>query len=101
MNIQAVILAGGLGTRLKNISKDLPKVMMDINGKPFLEWVIRAYINSGITEIILATGYKSNYIKQYFKDGSSLGARIQYSEESKKLGTGGAIKNTEKLISEN
>lgn len=89
--MEAIILAGGLGTRLREIIPDLPKPMAPINGKPFLEYLIRNLKNQGFTRVILAVGYMAKKIEDYF--GSSYdGLEIAYSRELEPLGTGGAIR---------
>ena len=96
---QAVILAGGLGTRLKPITETIPKPLVEINGKPFLEHLI-TYLNKfGIKKFVLCVGYLGNKIEEYFGNGEKWGIEIKYSYEKELLGTAGAIKNAEKLIS--
>lgn len=96
--MQVLILAGGLGTRLRSVVSDRPKPMADINGKPFLEYLIRNLINNGYKEIILAVGYKSEKIIEYFKDGTDFGCNIKYAIENEPLGTGGALANAKNII---
>jgi len=98
--MQALILVGGLGTRLREIVRDVPKVMANINEKPFLEYLILQLKNYNLNDIILCTGYLNKNIKNYFKNGKIWGVKINYSEETKPLGTGGAIKFAEELILE-
>jgi len=90
--MKAIILAGGLGSRLQDVVKDLPKPMAPVGGKPFLEYLLLQLKRSGTTDVILSVGYKKDVIKSYFTDGSSFGIRIDYSEENEPLGTGGALK---------
>ena len=85
-----IILAGGLGTRLKDEVSNLPKSMAPINGKPFLEYLLNYISNAGFKRVILSTGYLSNHIENYFKD-KYRSLEIEYSVESEPLGTGGAI----------
>jgi D-glycero-alpha-D-manno-heptose 1-phosphate guanylyltransferase len=89
--MEAIILAGGLGTRLQSVLKDVPKPMADIHGKPFLWYLLVFLQKGGVTKVILSVGYKQAFIKEYFKD-SFLGMKIVYSSEDTPLGTGGAIK---------
>lgn len=96
--MKALFLAGGLGTRLKPITNELPKPMVPIMGKPLLERNIEKLKRHGITEIILSTCYKPQIIEDYFGDGSKLGVRISYIAEDRPLGTAGAIKNAQKYI---
>ncbi|ECR6676698.1 nucleotidyltransferase family protein [Campylobacter jejuni] len=95
--MQAIILCGGLGTRLKSVIKDIPKPMAPINNKPFLEFIFEYLKKQGIKEIILAVSYKYEVIQEYFKD-EFLGIKIKYSIEKEPLGTGGAIKQALKFI---
>ncbi|HEC1765623.1 D-glycero-D-manno-heptose 1-phosphate guanosyltransferase [Campylobacter lari] len=95
--MQAIVLAGGLGTRLKSVVQDLPKPMAPINGKPFLAFVLEYLKKQGITEVILSVSYKHELIKEYFKDEFE-GMKIRYNIEKELLGTGGAIKDTLKFI---
>ncbi|ECQ7029247.1 D-glycero-D-manno-heptose 1-phosphate guanosyltransferase [Campylobacter coli] len=95
--MQAIVLAGGLGTRLKSVVQDLPKPMAPINGKPFLAFVLEYLKKQGITEIILSVSYKYELIQEYFKDEFE-GMKIRYNVEKELLGTGGAIKDALKLI---
>jgi len=96
--MQAVILVGGLGTRLGEMTNDLPKPMMDINGKPFLYYLITMLKSQRIIDVLLCVGYLGEKIEDYFGDGSDFGVKISYSYESEPLGTGGALKNAEKLL---
>jgi D-glycero-alpha-D-manno-heptose 1-phosphate guanylyltransferase len=96
--MKAIILAGGLGLRLRKIIQDVPKPMAPINGKPFLEYLILYLKGQGVSEVILATGHKSSVIKKYFGSGKRIGMKIRYSYETKPLGTAGAIKKALALI---
>ncbi|ECK1938763.1 TPA: nucleotidyltransferase family protein [Campylobacter lari] len=95
--MQVIVLAGGLGTRLKSVVQDLPKPMAPINGKPFLTFVLEYLKKQGITEVILSVSYKYELIQEYFKDEFE-GMKIHYNVEKELLGTGGAIKDALKLI---
>ncbi|MBP7652786.1 nucleotidyltransferase family protein [Candidatus Dependentiae bacterium] len=96
--MQAIILVGGAGTRLRSVVNEIPKPMADVKGKPFLEYLLLQLKHWGITDIILSSGYKSEIIKTYFNDGKKQGINIEYSEETEPLGTGGALKQAEHLI---
>lgn len=87
----AVILAGGFGTRMGNICKEIPKPLIEVNGKPVLHHQIEALSAEGIKDFILVTGHLSQKIKNYFGNGSKLGINISYFEESEPLGTAGAL----------
>ncbi|MBF7042052.1 nucleotidyltransferase family protein [Campylobacter volucris] len=97
--MQAIILAGGFGTRLKSVVQDLPKPMAPINDKPFLEYIFKYLKKRGIKEVILSVFYKKEVIKEYFKDSFD-GINIIYNEEKEPLGTGGAIKDTLKFVND-
>ncbi|MCS6934299.1 MAG: nucleotidyltransferase family protein [Chitinophagales bacterium] len=86
----AIVLAGGLGKRLRSVVHDLPKPMAPVRGKPFLHYVLLYAQRQGVREVILAVGYKSDAIAQYFGE-MYLGVRIRYSIEQEPLGTGGAL----------
>jgi len=96
--MQVLILCGGIGTRLRTLTRSTPKSMMLVAGKPFLEYLIEFLNKNRITEITLCTGYLHNKIEDYFGNGKRFGVKIQYSREYSPLGTAGAIKNAEKLI---
>ena len=86
------MLAGGLGTRLGGAAEGLPKPMVPIGGKPFLELVIESFEARGFHDFVLLTGHKGELIEKYF------GSRFQYSRESSPLGTGGAIRDARHLL---
>ena len=88
---QVVILAGGKGTRLKEVSGDLPKPMVPILGRPLLQYLIERCVEHGITDIKLLVSYKREVIKDYFGDGSQYGAFIKYIIEDTPRGTAGAL----------
>jgi NDP-sugar pyrophosphorylase family protein len=98
--MQAVILAGGLGTRLGTLTRDVPKPMMPVAGKPYLEHQLRWLSKQGITNILLLTGYLGEQIQAYFGNGSGLGLRIQYSREQTPMGTGGSLRDASGLLAE-
>lgn len=88
---EAIILCGGLGTRLQDEVPDLPKPMAPVRNKPFLEYILKKYSQFGIEKVILAVGYKHEVIGNYF--GNSFhSTNIEYTIEEELLGTGGAIK---------
>src|SRR3989344_9594340 len=88
--MEAIILAGGLGTRLQSVVKDLPKPMADVNGRPFLAYLMDYWIKQGVKRFILSVGYKSEIIRDYFGDEYN-GVSVAYSIEKKPLGTGGGL----------
>ncbi len=97
--MEAVILAGGLGTRLKNVSSHTPKSMAIIQGCPFLEYQMDALIQQGVKSFILSVGYKSEQIQNHFGDAYK-NHKIIYAVENEPLGTGGAIKNALRFTKE-
>ncbi len=94
----AIIVAGGLGTRLRPLTDNTPKPLLPIRGKPIIEHVIRDLKKHGIKNIIISIGYKAEQVQEYFGDGSSLGVSISYALETEPLGTGGAVKSASKYL---
>lgn len=86
-----VLMAGGLGTRLKELTQAIPKPMLKVGDRPLLETIMRSYIDQGFRRFYLAVNYKADVIEDYFKDGAALGVEIRYLRESKRLGTAGAL----------
>lgn len=92
MTDEAIVLAGGLGTRLKQVVSDVPKPMAAVNGRPFLDYVLSLLSANGIRRVVLAVGYKHSVIEEYLMDPSAAHRmEIAYSFEDEPLGTGGAI----------
>lgn len=89
--MKAIIMAGGKGTRLQGIAKDIPKPMFPVLGKPILEYQIESLKKNGIIEVILIIGYLGNAVREYFGDGRRFGVSIDYIIEEKPLGTAGAL----------
>lgn len=98
--MQAILLAGGLGTRLQSVVNDRPKPMALIEEKPFMEYVIHELSRHGITDIIFAVGYKGSMVEEYFGDGTGFGVKVSYAYEETLLGTAGAIKNAARFVTE-
>jgi len=92
-NISAVILAGGFGTRLQGVLKDLPKPMAPVAGRPFVEWIIRALYAHGITRFALSTGYLAQTIDTHFRNHPVSGCEIRCIPESEPIGTAGGFLN--------
>jgi len=97
--MEAIILAGGFGTRLSHIVSDVPKPMAPVNGRPFLEYIFDYLVQNKVEHIVLAIGYKGEIIQDYFGN-SYRGLEITYSVEDTPLGTGGAIKKAIKCCKE-
>jgi len=97
--MQAIVLVGGLGTRLRTVLSDVPKPMAPIHGKPFLAHLLHYVKAQGITRVIFPVHYMSEKIRAYFRLHYA-GMDIQYVEEDQPLGTGGAIVNALSVISE-
>ena len=96
--VQAVVLVGGEGTRLRPLTLETPKPMVPVMNMPFLERTLRRLKDAGIDDVILPAGYLPDAITSHFGDGSELGLRIRYVIEETPLGTAGALKNVEQFI---
>ena len=93
------ILVGGFGTRLGELVADTPKCMLNINGKPFVDWQLDLLIKNGYSDFIFCVSYQSELIQRHLGDGSKKGIKIQYSKDGEtQLGTGGAIRNALPLL---
>lgn len=92
---QAVILSAGLGTRLRPLTDDIPKVMVPVLGKPLLLWHIEQFKKHGVSEFFINVHYLPDVIQYYFGDGSKFGVRIIYNFEPTILGTAGGLKKFE------
>jgi len=87
-----VIMAGGLGKRLRPVTDDLPKPLVSVGNKPLLETIIQGLQSHGFYNIYISVNYKSEMIKDYFGNGDSLGVSIRYLEEDERMGTAGALR---------
>lgn len=91
--MEAIVLAGGFGTRLQSVVSDVPKPMAPINGKPFLDYVLNFLHKQGINRVVISTGYMHEYIEGFY--GSRYKDLIlAYSVEDVPLGTGGAVRKS-------
>ncbi|MBF0594996.1 MAG: nucleotidyltransferase family protein [Candidatus Omnitrophica bacterium] len=97
MNADFMILCGGLGTRLRSVTGDAPKVMAEVQGEPFLDFLIRYLVKQGARRVILCAGYKAESLAAHYKE-KFRDISIEMSIEPSPLGTGGAFKNAEKFI---
>ena len=93
LDLQAAILAGGLGTRMRPLTETIPKVMIEVCGKPFLHHQLELVRESGISRVLLLVAHLGEKIEQHFGDGESLGLELSYSYEPAPLGTGGALQH--------
>jgi len=93
-----LILCGGVGSRLQSVIKDVPKILATINGKPFLYYLLKYLEQFDLREIILCTGYMHDQIYDWVVNNYFGLIKIKFSREDEPLGTGGAIKNAERLI---
>lgn len=91
--MQCVIIAGGLASRLKPITDKIPKSMVLVENRPFLEYQIQLLKDKGLSNIVLCVGHKGEIIENYFGDGSNYNIPLSYSYEETLLGTGGALRN--------
>jgi len=98
--MKAVILAGGLGTRLRGVVHNKPKGMAPVRGRPFLQYQIEQLKEDGIDEVVLCVAYLAHQIKDYFGEGREFGVEIKYATEKRPLGTGGALKNAQEYLRE-
>ncbi|HEY9871582.1 MAG TPA: sugar phosphate nucleotidyltransferase [Candidatus Obscuribacterales bacterium] len=97
---KAVILAGGLGTRLAPITETLPKPLVPVKGRPFLGYQLELLARHGVAEVLLLTGYKGEMIESTFGTGEALGLTLKYSRESAPVGTGGALAQAASLLAD-
>ncbi len=97
--MEAIVLAGGLGTRLRSVVSEVPKPMAPVAGRPFLDYILYYLKKQGITKVVLAVGYKWEIIRDHYKNNdTSFGIEIEYSVENEPLGTGGAIFKAAKKV---
>jgi mannose-1-phosphate guanylyltransferase len=94
----AVILVGGMGTRLRPLTLSAPKPMLPTAGVPFLTHLITRIRDAGVTHIVLGTSYRAEVFQTYFGDGSALGVELEYVVETEALGTGGGIRNVAPVL---
>jgi mannose-1-phosphate guanylyltransferase len=96
--VQALILAGGEGTRLRPLTATIPKPVVPLAGQPFITYMIEWLRRHGVDDVILACGFMADDVKAVLGDGSALGVRLRYIEEPEPLGTAGALKYAEGLL---
>lgn len=88
---KAVILAAGRGTRMKELTDDIPKPMVKVKGTPILESIVRGLVSNGITDVLIIVGYRKEVITEYFESGDSVGCRVSYIEQVIQDGTGRVV----------
>ncbi len=88
---RVVLMVGGLGSRLRPLTENLPKPMLKVGNRPILETIIRNFKSYGFEDIILSVNYKAELVREYFGDGSGFGVKIEYVYEDKRMGTAGAL----------
>lgn len=91
LTIPVVIMAGGLGTRLRPLTERVPKPMLKVNGKPMLEGIVERFRDLGVEEFYISVNYKGEVIEEHFKDGTAWRIKIRYLREKKRLGTAGSL----------
>jgi mannose-1-phosphate guanylyltransferase len=99
-DVRVAVLCGGFGTRLGSLTLNLPKPMVSVAGRPYLEFVLESFADRGLRRFVLLTGYRHDVIEGHFGDGSTLGVSIDYSREAEPLGTGGALRDARPLLGE-
>ena len=97
---KAIILAGGRGNRLGSIIETIPKPLIEVKGKPLLQWNIELLRSHGIKEIMISVGYMADKVKEYFGDGEKFGVKIFYTQDEFPLGTAGPIKKVKDFVTE-
>lgn len=88
--MKAILLAAGKGTRMRDLTKEIPKPMLPVQGRPILEHIVEGLVSNGIQDLCIVTGWHAESIEGHFGDGSRLGARIQYRRQAVQDGTGKA-----------
>jgi mannose-1-phosphate guanylyltransferase len=98
--MQALILAGGEGTRLRPLTSTVPKPVVPLVDRPFITYMLEWLQRHGVDDVVMSCGYMASGVRNVLGDGSQLGLRIRYVEEPRPLGTGGAVKFAEPLLDE-
>ena len=96
--MKAMILAAGFGSRLRPLTETTPKPLLQVGGKPLLQYHLRRLASAGITDIVINTSWWAEQIEGYFGDGSHYGVSIDWSREAQPLETGGGIANALPLL---
>ena len=96
--MKAAIIAGGLGKRLRPLTEDRPKPLIEVGGRPIIEWQIRWLSRYGVDTVVVLAGYHREKLIEFLGSGSRFGVSVVYVVEEEPLGTGGAIKNAERVL---
>ena len=96
--MQALILAGGQGTRLRPLTSTIPKPVVPLVGRPFIAYMLEWLRRHGVDDVILGCGFMADAVREVLGDGAEMGIRLRYLEEPRPLGTGGALKFAEELL---
>lgn len=97
---KVILMVGGLGSRLKPLTNDIPKPMLYVGDKPILQTIIENFLSYGFDDFVLCVNYKSEVIRDYFGDGSAFGAKIEYVLEQDRMGTAGALSLLDEKLTE-
>ena len=98
--MQALILSGGQGTRLRPLTSTIPKPVVPLVGRPLISYMLEWLRGHGVDDVIMSCGFMADGVRDVLGDGSSLGIRLRYVEEPRPLGTGGALKYAQRLLDE-
>jgi mannose-1-phosphate guanylyltransferase len=98
--VQALILVGGEGTRLRPLTATVPKAVVPLAGQPFMSYMLQWLASHGVSDVILSCGFLADGVRSVLGDGRAAGVRVRYVEEPEPLGTGGALKYAEELLEE-
>src|SRR5689334_3451 len=96
--MKAVILAAGKGTRMKELTNEVPKPMLKVQGRPILEHILTGILSAGVKEVFIVTGFRAEVIEEYFGDGAKWNARIAYGRQLVQDGTGKAPELAKEFI---
>src|SRR5207237_10375740 len=88
---KAVVLAAGRGTRMRELTTDLPKPMIDVRGKPVLQHIVEGLREAGVREFLIIVGYRADAVQNFFGDGSRYSIEIQYAKQAVEDGTGHVV----------
>src|SRR5438874_2296480 len=90
--MQVVVLAGGLATRMRPQTETIPKALLEVGGRPFIDWQLELLARSGCEEVVMCVAYRAEMIRAHVGDGSRFGVHVIYVEDKELLGTAGAVR---------